>query len=64
MLEPVLTPGAMEEDRLEAALRPPNFDEFVGQNTVTDNLKVFVEAAKKRNEALDHVLITDLAPLC
>ncbi|MEM1380418.1 MAG: Holliday junction branch migration DNA helicase RuvB [Pseudomonadota bacterium] len=47
-------------DRLEtdddAALRPKRLDDFVGQPTVKDNLSVFVEAAKKRDEAMDHVL--------
>ena len=41
---------------LDAALRPRTFDEYVGQRKITDNLKVFVEAAKRRGEALDHVL--------
>lgn len=42
---------------VERALRPPDFDEFSGQDSVVDNLKVFVEAAKLRDEALDHVLL-------
>ena len=44
------------EDAFDAALRPRSFDEYIGQRRVVDNLKVFVEAAKKRGEALDHVL--------
>ena len=42
---------------LEQVLRPRHFEEFAGQKAVTDNLKVFVQAAKKRGEALDHVLL-------
>ena len=42
----------------DAALRPRNFDEYVGQRKVVDNLKVFVQAAKARGEALDHVLLS------
>ena len=42
---------------LEQALRPRQFGEFAGQKAVTDNLKIFVQAAKQRNEALDHVLL-------
>ena len=38
-------------------LRPQSLDDFVGQKAVCDNLKVFIEAAKQRGEALDHVLL-------
>ncbi len=44
------------EDVFDAALRPRNFDEYIGQKKVVGNLKVFVEAARRRGEALDHVL--------
>jgi Holliday junction DNA helicase RuvB len=48
---------ATEEDiSAERTLRPQVFSEYVGQTKITDNLKVFVEAAKQREEALDHVL--------
>ena len=45
-----------EELDLEKKLRPLSFDDFTGQEQVLDNLKVFVEAANQRNEALDHTL--------
>ena len=45
-----------EELDLEKKLRPLSFEDFSGQNQVLDNLKVFVEAANQRNEALDHTL--------
>jgi len=45
------------EKELEKALRPTFFDSFAGQGQVVENLKVFVEAAKKRGEALDHTLL-------
>jgi Holliday junction DNA helicase RuvB len=45
-----------EELALEATLRPRSFEEFVGQKKVTDNLRVFVQAARGRGEPLDHVL--------
>ncbi len=48
----------IEEKQFEKALRPVSFDEFVGQKKITDNLKVFIGAAKKRNEGLDHILLT------
>lgn len=45
------------EREIESFLRPPDFDSFSGQQSVVDNLKVFVAAAKQRDEALDHVLL-------
>ncbi|MBD3582369.1 Holliday junction branch migration DNA helicase RuvB [Flavobacterium selenitireducens] len=45
-----------EELDVEKKLRPLSFDDFAGQDHVLDNLKVFVEAANQRNEALDHSL--------
>ena len=41
----------------DEALRPQSLEEFVGQNEIKENLKVFIEAAKKRNETLDHILL-------
>lgn len=45
------------EKELEKALRPKQFDDFSGQEAVVDNLRIFVQAAKQREEALDHVLL-------
>lgn len=42
----------------EQSIRPSSFDQFTGQKKITDNLKVFIGAALKRGEALDHVLLT------
>jgi len=54
----VLTPVRTKEDLLfEDSLRPTNFDEFIGQETIKTNLKIFIQAAKKRDEQLDHVLL-------
>lgn len=47
-----------DEQTFEKALRPKMFSEFTGQKKITDNLKVFIGAAKKRGEGLDHVLLT------
>ena len=47
---------APHEEAFDAALRPRSFDEYIGQSRVTDNLRVFVEAARRRGDALDHVL--------
>ncbi len=46
-----------EELEIEKVLRPLSFDDFAGQDRVTDNLRIFVQAARKRGEALDHVLL-------
>ena len=42
---------------LEQSLRPSKFDEFIGQKDLVDNLKLYIEAANKRGESLDHVLL-------
>ena len=47
-----------EEKTIEKALRPKKFSEFSGQQKITDNLKVFIGAARMREESLDHVLLT------
>jgi Holliday junction DNA helicase RuvB len=47
-----------QKDDLELKLRPSSFDEFVGQPKIVENLKIFIQAAKNRKEALDHVLLT------
>ena len=47
-----------EDKKFEQTLRPSLITEFVGQNRITDNLHVFISAAKKRGEALDHTLLT------
>lgn len=45
------------EKDIERALRPKGFNDFAGQQSIVDNLKVFIQAAKMREEALDHVLL-------
>lgn len=52
-----ITPRVREEDSgFELHVRPRSFDEFVGQDKIKANLRVFIQAAKQRGEALDHVL--------
>src|SRR3989344_3120316 len=67
-----LTPKvALDDQVLDQTLRPRNFDEYVGQGKIKDNLKIVIGAAKKRNETMEHVLLhgpsglgkTTLAPL-
>ncbi len=53
--ERLTTPNRRPED-LDAALRPKSLDEFVGQKAARENLRIFIQAAKARDDALDHVL--------
>ncbi|MFQ7291424.1 MAG: Holliday junction branch migration DNA helicase RuvB [Monoglobales bacterium] len=56
--ERFVTEGFTEEDsEIEYGLRPRNLDEYVGQDKAKENLKIYIEAAKERHEALDHVLL-------
>lgn len=45
------------DSKVDSAIRPKTLDEYIGQEKVKENLKIFIEAAKRRNEALDHVLL-------
>lgn len=49
--------GLLQEERAEKAIRPKHFAEYVGQKPVCDQLSIFIDAAKRRGGALDHVLI-------
>lgn len=46
-----------QEDHIERALRPTSISEYVGQSKIRDQLDIFIQAAKGRSEALDHVLL-------
>ncbi|MGB0601763.1 MAG: Holliday junction branch migration DNA helicase RuvB, partial [Flavobacteriaceae bacterium] len=55
-LDPTDDQFSPEEQDIDRALRPLKFDDFAGQDAILENLKVFVQAAKQRGEALDHTL--------
>ncbi|MBB1193600.1 Holliday junction branch migration DNA helicase RuvB [Flavobacterium sp. SOK18b] len=55
-LDPTANNYNIEDFDIERKLRPLSFDDFAGQDQVLENLKVFVQAANQRNEALDHTL--------
>jgi Holliday junction DNA helicase RuvB len=56
--ERVVTPSRVEDDaQYEAGLRPRRLDDYIGQDRIRENLKVSIEAARLRGEALDHVLL-------
>ncbi|MDH4222182.1 MAG: Holliday junction branch migration DNA helicase RuvB [candidate division Zixibacteria bacterium] len=57
MAERITSPQVLSEEiELDLTLRPTRFDEFVGQDKVKENLKIFIQAAKERKEALEHTL--------
>ena len=53
---PIVSPERQDDDTLEASLRPKRLSDFVGQQQARENLSVFIDAARARGEALDHVL--------
>ena len=57
--ENILSPDIQdgEEEKLETNLRPQLLNEYIGQTQVKENMKIYIEAAKKRKEPLDHVLL-------
>lgn len=54
----ITDPYTKKDESLDLTLRPSSFDDFTGQKKIVDNLKVFITAALRRNESLDHVLLT------
>ena len=57
MEERVTNPESFQEDReYDSNLRPETLDEFIGKKTLKENLRISIEAAKLRNEAMDHAL--------
>ena len=55
--EPLLTTSLTRDDENEGSLRPKTLNEYIGQEKAKGNLEVFIQAAKMRNEPLDHVLL-------
>lgn len=52
------TEASAQDEQFELSLRPQRLSQYIGQNTVKENLKIFIEAAKLRQESLDHVLLS------
>src|SRR3954469_2125319 len=50
-------PQSTHEEALEKALRPKQFDEYIGQEKIRGQLQIFLQAARQRGESLDHVLL-------
>ena len=59
MEENILMPNLQgeKEEIIENTLRPRTLNEYIGQNKIKENIKIYIEAAKKRNEPLDHILL-------
>lgn len=53
----LVTPDELFNDESELSLRPERLNQYIGQTAVKENLSIFIEAAKNRNESLDHVLL-------
>jgi holliday junction DNA helicase RuvB len=53
-----ITNTGKNKDDIDVALRPTSFNDFIGQKKIVENLKIWIAAAKKRAESLDHVLLT------
>ena len=49
--------SSFDEEAIEKSLRPKTFSDYIGQEKIKSNLKIFIEASKKRGDALDHVLL-------
>lgn len=56
-MERIIANNQLEEDANDDNIRPQSLDEYVGQREVKENIRIFIEAAKIRNEPLDHVLL-------
>ena len=55
--ERILSARTIRNDETELSLRPKNFDGYIGQEKIKENLKIYIEAAKRRGDSLDHVLL-------
>ena len=55
--EPIVAKTFLAEDVAEGSLRPRTLKEYIGQSKAKDNLSIFIEAARRRTESLDHVLL-------
>ncbi len=56
-MERLISAEKREDDNEDVSLRPQSLKEYIGQDSLKENLSIFINAAKKRNEALDHVLL-------
>ncbi len=57
MEDRIIAPGTLDEDIAEGSLRPRRLGEYIGQDKVKENLRILIDAAKHRDEPLDHILL-------
>src|SRR3989338_917385 len=57
-IERLITPSSTSDESTEITLRPQVLNEYIGQKKIKENLLLFLEAAKQRGDALDHVLLS------
>ena len=55
--ERILAPKELSEDNIQKSLRPKTFNEYIGQEDLKEKMNIFIKAAKRRNEAMDHILL-------
>lgn len=58
MEERIIAPAAQNDEKDDITIRPTRLDEFIGQKSLKESLKIFIEASKKRGEPLDHILFS------
>ena len=57
MVKRMIETNLQEEDvKMEGTLRPQKLNDYIGQSKIKDSLKIYIEAARQRNDSLDHVL--------
>ncbi|HEY9207189.1 MAG TPA: Holliday junction branch migration DNA helicase RuvB [Candidatus Methanoperedens sp.] len=56
--ERIISAAPINDEKQDIEIRPAKLDEFIGQNAIKESLKIFIEASKKRNEPLDHILFS------
>ncbi len=64
MDERIITPEEIEGDIFESSIRPESLDEYIGQEEIKENLRVFIEGAKMRGDSLDRVLLCNAPGGC
>ncbi len=58
MEERIIEPTALSDEKEDVSIRPTRLDEFIGQEALKESLLIFIEASRKRNEPLDHILFS------
>lgn len=58
MEERIISPAPRNDEKQDITIRPTKLDEFIGQNALKESLKIYIEAAKKRGEPIDHILFS------